>query len=828
MFKHLKILKKTFNSFSQEEIKFFKVSRFLYILHFLALITFERNFINNTFYIEISLCFFHFFSIILIFVKRNYFLVGNFISLISWIFYMTKLFLINEKCTKFQIFMNIIVIFTFDNEIYFLRKFFLFKSVIISITFIILWIKFAGISQNILTKFFSSVFLIMNVLYHNLYISKKKKDRKYKKNKKYELLEIFIDFINKNSSAFLYRKSLRNKQLFKNMNKEINLLNFTNKFNLNWELKKKIEKCEEVQENFSNFDLMQFLKKFHFVDEIEDENSTPFQEILKFLDEDLSKMKNEKFLKVKLKSDNTNTFLLHLKLIKFDNNKQYFLFQINSINLEEEIKLLKEVNEYKDTILASVSHDLRTPLTCIKFMIGEAKKLNENKEVLKYLDWSIGVSDLLMSLINDILDYIQFKENKMSLNISKFNLNSTLKDIYNLMKIQTDIKKIDLDINNLLKDNFYIFSDERRLKQILINLISNSLKFTLKGKITIKLSEHKKEKNLLIFSVIDTGVGIKKENIPKLSQPFVTFNNKEGMNKNGIGLGLNICKKILGLIGPKEELLIESEENNGSKFSFLIFKNLIKINENDVLFNSLRLKKKNKIKSNFHRNSSCIQMKYKQDKTIELHSADLSVRNSEINSFFEENIDDEASDRSLSFNKKYLRNSKQKTSMFQIDFEKINSDKNYGVLIVDDNSFNLMILHSYFKEFEDFSFELFEARNGVEAIEIFDKKNFRKEKQSNCHYESPEISIIVMDCEMPIMDGYDSAKAIKILIEKGHHFGAKIVGYTALINNEIKEKCKINGMNYVLSKPTPILQFKNVIYDIMNFSSECYTQYKKN
>ena len=213
----------------------------------------------------------------------------------------------------------------------------------------------------------------------------------------------------------------------------------------------------------------------------------------------------------------------------------YFLIKIEKNSLEEEIHQLKELNQYKDQILSSVSHDLRTPINGMNFAIQKIEEISsqDNKQISHYIQWCKTNSTLLLNLINDILDYSQIKAKELRINVSPFNLKKIINEIYNLMNITAEIKGIPLKISFLLEENTIIYSDEGRLKQILINLVSNALKFTKKGFVEIVVSLI--NKNLIKFDVIDTGIGIKPEIIPKLTKPFATFDNDEGINKNGIG-----------------------------------------------------------------------------------------------------------------------------------------------------------------------------------------------------------------------------------------------------------------------------------------------------
>ena len=215
------------------------------------------------------------------------------------------------------------------------------------------------------------------------------------------------------------------------------------------------------------------------------------------------------------------------------NDEPSILFRMDTLLLEEEVGKLKELNQYKDQILSSVSHDLRTPLNGINFVLEQIEELTSEKEILSKVSWAKANSNLLLSLINDILDYSQIKMNKLKISISSINLKKIIDEIISLMDITASLKKISLKLSFMMNENTIIQSDERRIKQVLINLIGNALKFTNYGFVELKVSEC--GENYIKFEIIDTGVGIKPEIIPKLTQPFETFDTDDGLNKHGIG-----------------------------------------------------------------------------------------------------------------------------------------------------------------------------------------------------------------------------------------------------------------------------------------------------
>ena len=182
-----------------------------------------------------------------------------------------------------------------------------------------------------------------------------------------------------------------------------------------------------------------------------------------------------------------------------------------------------------------------------------------------------------MNLVDDILDMSKFKAQTFKLNIDKFNLSDLINDINYIFGFQWEEKHLNFIINahtNVTKNPY--FSDLKRIKQVLINLISNSFKFTERGSIKLKISEFERHGEVFLkFVVSDTGVGISQQDIPKLFKMFgMLSKHRSKLNKSGTGLGLAISKRIVESPGGK--IKVSSEENGWTKFTFTtIIKNIL-------------------------------------------------------------------------------------------------------------------------------------------------------------------------------------------------------------------------------------------------------------
>lgn len=239
------------------------------------------------------------------------------------------------------------------------------------------------------------------------------------------------------------------------------------------------------------------------------------------------------------------------------------------ITSEHQIKLAMQeattANKAKSIFLARMSHELRTPLNAILGFTNILKKSmnvsNEEKENLNIIKRS---ADHLLSIINEILELSKIEAGKMELAPKEFNLYELIKDIENLFATRCQSKDLDFTVQiskNLPK---YIKADVQRLRQILINLLGNSLKFTKKGEIKLVIYE---THNKIFFELKDSGIGISKENLEKVFKPFVQV-KQDSYTEQGTGLGLAITKELITLMGGN--IYVKSEVNVGTQFYFSI------------------------------------------------------------------------------------------------------------------------------------------------------------------------------------------------------------------------------------------------------------------
>lgn len=231
-------------------------------------------------------------------------------------------------------------------------------------------------------------------------------------------------------------------------------------------------------------------------------------------------------------------------------------------------------NAAKGKFLAHMSHEIRTPINAVLGMDTMILRETKDAQIKEYALDIQNAGQSLLALINDILDFSKIESGKMEIISVEYELSSMIHDISNMISAKISSKKLKLHICADANLPSRLLGDDVRIRQVLVNLLNNAVKYTNEGSVTLKIDgETQNDKVILNFSVEDTGIGIKEEDIAKLFHEFERIEEKRNRNIEGTGLGINITTQLLLLMGSR--LNVESVYGKGSRFYFTLEQQVI-------------------------------------------------------------------------------------------------------------------------------------------------------------------------------------------------------------------------------------------------------------
>lgn len=490
---------------------------------------------------------------------------------------------------------------------------------------------------------------------------------------------------------------------------------------------------------------------------------------------------------------------LHVVVIFFSwYGETNFFFSMEDIQNQLELHTYRKINTLSSSIIEKINGELVTPLNRSIILLDQALTEVVLEERLKLIELARMDSNLLLHSLNDILDFFRMKKNCFKLDNVQFSLGLLLNEVTELIKHQCYSKGIMIKVTNNCELLLTMFSDPRRLMQILINLVSNALKFTLKGFIEIIVSPHKFENfNLIKFEIVDTGSGIKKEALPAIfsnksenksfedlsyleEHEFPEFSLEKFLFSDvstfGRGLGLMISRYLVGFLGPSGEIFVSSETQKGSKFGFLIFESIAERDEYLKTRKTNPNSKKINIEDTFANYLSHIG-----DPSCLIRIDDDEPLNYEVKKFpefanvFEHRIESEGN-----INEEFK------------DYIYMPAKKKLNLLIVDENSFMIHALNNMLKKITEYQINSDFCTNGLNAMDLFEKNNYITSK--NCY------DFVILNCQMQFMSGYLLAKKIKDKIDKEHYKKTTIIGFSSVNTLEEENYCKNQGIKIIINK----------------------------
>ena len=247
-------------------------------------------------------------------------------------------------------------------------------------------------------------------------------------------------------------------------------------------------------------------------------------------------------------------------------------------NIEDQLEIAKSASEAKSRFLSNISHEIRTPINAVLGFDEMILRESNDESILGYARDIQGSGKTLLALINDILDFSKIEAGKMEIIPVEYELGSMLNDLYNMSDVRAREKNLELIVNVDENIPHILFGDEIRIKQCILNIVTNAVKYTEVGSVTIDVDYEEVEPEnpefedvediMLKVRVRDTGIGIREEDMDKLMSAFERIDARKNRTIEGTGLGISIVVSLLELMDSKLEVF--SEYGRGSEFSFAI------------------------------------------------------------------------------------------------------------------------------------------------------------------------------------------------------------------------------------------------------------------
>jgi len=489
----------------------------------------------------------------------------------------------------------------------------------------------------------------------------------------------------------------------------------------------------------------------------------------------------------------------------------------NIATITQEKDNANKANRAKSTFLANMSHEIRTPLNGI---IGMAEILKDSqlspiqKDYLMTIDSS---SQTLLMLINDVLDLSKIESGNLVISPHTSNVKEIIFDTASLIAVKAQEKNIELDIQIDPELPELVKLDEHKLRQVLMNLASNAVKFTAKGKITLTLQSKMVDADniALSFSVKDTGIGIESGKHDKIFEAFQQEDNNTTRHFGGTGLGLSISAKIIGLMGGF--IAITSIKGEGSDFHFTITVGVEKIqpkqplspyqaiiiNAKNTQFLQLELNKLG-ISTTECRDINCVAACVKTNSIIIYNQQEVELAKIELQTLRQKVAKTPVlvarSNHHEQFNYAHLVDGYVHQPLLGLRLMHMIQDLDLcvdaethdapvtvsrAILLVEDNLINQKVASININQL---GLDVLVAKNGQEAIDIY--------AESHQH-----INLVLMDCMMPVMDGFDATIGIREYEEAYSLSRIPIVALTASILEDDIQRCFDSGMDDYLPKP---------------------------